>query len=666
MAETQKSGANLVIVSIIVALVSFGIGYFAGNHTKGDGVSTADTAMPGSAAAPSYVAKGSMEDSPIIPVGESPVLGNPDAPVTIVEFSDYQCPFCQRGASTLKELYQKYPNDVRIVFKNYPLPFHKEAPAASKAALAAAEQGKYWEMHDKLFDNYKKFKANASDMKSFAAGLAKDIGLDVAKFNTAFDKPEYDKMIQEDMALGGKIGVRGTPHFFINGVRISGAQPLEKFEEIFKAQLEEARKLEGAKDTYAQMVKKNYAAAEEPADQQEPPQKVTFVPVDQELDGIKGNVNDALVTIVEFSEFQCPFCKRGDATVSQVVQEYGDKVRVVFKHLPLPFHNKAEPAAKAVLAAKRQGKFWEYHDALFAKQSELASNQEIFVSIANDLGLNVSKFEADMQDPQIAKQIKDDSDLAGRIGAQGTPNFFINGVQLIGAQPFPKFKELIDAQVALAQKIKREQNLSGEALYKAVSEHNVKNAPAAPAAPARPADVVDTNLLQINGAPTKGPNNAKVKIYEFSDFQCPFCKRGADTMDEVVKEYGDKVQVVFKQNPLPFHTQAPQAHRAALAAGKQGKFWEFHDKLFSNAAAFKQGDMDALMVEYAQGLGLNVEKFKKDYNDPAVANQLKTDMEEGTKVAVQGTPHFFVNGVRVVGAQPFSKFKEVIDSELAK
>ena len=666
MAETQKSGANLVIVSIVVALVAFLGGYFAGNHTKSDGVAvTADGVAPGSAAAPSY-AQGSLEDSPIIPVGNSPVLGNPNAPVTIVEFSDYQCPFCQRGATTLKELYTKYPNDVRIVFKNYPLPFHQEAPAASKAALAAAEQGKYWEMHDKLFDNYKDFKANAQDMKSFGAKLAQEIGLDVEKFKADFDKPDFEKMIQDDMALGNKIGVRGTPHFFINGVRISGAQPLEKFEEIFKTQLEETKKLGGAKDAYAQMVKKNYAAPEAQEEQAEPAQKVVHVPVDPELDGIKGNVNDALVTIVEFSEFQCPFCKRGDATLSEVVKEYGDKVRVVFKHLPLPFHNKAEPAAQAVLAAKRQGKFWEYHDALFAKQSELATNQEIFVSIANDLGLNVSKFEKDMKDPAIAKQISDDSSLAGRIGARGTPNFFINGIQLVGAQPLPKFKEIIDTQLNLAQKIKGEQNLSGEALYKAVAEHNVKNAPAAPAAPAQPAEVVDTKLLQVNGAPTKGPDTAKVKIYEFSDFQCPFCKRGADTMDEVVKEYGDKVQVVFKQNPLPFHTQAPQAHRAALAAGKQGKFWEFHDKLFSNAAAFKQGNMDDLMVEYAQGLGLNVEKFKKDYNDPAIANQLKTDMDEGAKVAVRGTPHFFVNGQRVVGAQPFSKFKSIIDAELAK
>ncbi|MEC9399062.1 MAG: thioredoxin domain-containing protein, partial [Myxococcota bacterium] len=250
MAQSSNN-ATVIVTSVVVALISFGGGYFVGSHNVSTAKGDAASAAPGAGQSPTFggaegaakagdAFKGTpstLTDSPQIPVGNSPVLGNPNAPVTIIEFSDFQCPFCQRGADTLKQVQKKYPNDVRVVFKNFPLAFHKEAPAASKAALAAGQQGKYWEMHDKLFENFRNFKANAADMKGYTAGLAGQIGLDVEQFKKDFDNPEFDKMIQADQALGSKLGVRGTPHFFINGVRLSGAQPLPKFEEIVQAQI---------------------------------------------------------------------------------------------------------------------------------------------------------------------------------------------------------------------------------------------------------------------------------------------------------------------------------------------------------------------------------------------------------------------------------------------
>ena len=677
MAQNNSSNATLVVTTIGVALIAFGGGYFVGSYNTGDGAA-APEAQPGAAKAPGFAkgqaegsggGQGNLQDSDIIPVGDSPIKGNKDALVTVIEFSDFQCPFCQRGANTLEQLQRKYPEDVRIVFKNFPLGFHKQAPDAARAALAAGEQGKYWQMHDKLFENYKNFRGQ-SDMKTYTASLAEEIGLDVEQFKEDFDKPEFGQQIKEDQKLGQKLGVRGTPHFFINGVRLSGAQPLNKFEDVVKQQLAESKKI-GAPAAYKTLVAKNFKKAEPPKPKNNKPKakKVEYVPVDDD-DAMMGNTKDPLVTIVEFSDYQCPFCKRGDDNIKAVMKKYNDNTRLVYKHLPLPFHKQAEPAARAAVAAGNQDKFWEMHDKIFSNQKALktAEIDALLEGYARELGLNMAKFKADYNSPEVAKQVKEDAALAGKVGARGTPNFFINGIQLVGAQPPAAFDAEMEEQLKLAKKFKKEKGLSGEALYKELAAHNKKNAPKAAPTPQKPDPKVDMNKLSVGNSYTKGPANAPVKIYEFSDFQCPFCQRGANTIDDVVEQYGDKVQVIFKAYPLPFHKQADQAHRAAIAAGKQGtdKFWKMHDKLFANQRAFKTGDMDELMKQYAGELGLNVDKFMKDYNSPAVAKQVEAEMEMGKGVGVRGTPNFVINGTRLTGAQPLPKFKAAIDAALKK
>ena len=150
----------------------------------------------------------------------------------------------------------------------------------------------------------------------------------------------------------------------------------------------------------------------------------------------------AKVTIVEFSDFQCPFCQRGASIMDDVLKEYPKDVKVAFKNLPLPFHEKAKPAAKAALAAGKQGKFWEMHDLLFKNQGALGD--DLFVKFAGDLGLDVAKFKADMASPEVAKAIDDDAEMARSLGVNGTPGFFVNGVLVSGAQPLPAFKAIID------------------------------------------------------------------------------------------------------------------------------------------------------------------------------------------------------------------------------
>jgi len=153
-----------------------------------------------------------------IDLAHSYIQGNTNAPVTIVEFMDFECPFCSRFHQPLKEVLAAYPNDVRIILKNFPLSFHQNARPAAKAALAAGVQGKYYEMADRLLDNQK----SLSDAKYLE--IAKEIGLDVEKFSKDLKEKDaqWEDIIQKDMKLGTEVGVRGTPTFYINGKKASG------------------------------------------------------------------------------------------------------------------------------------------------------------------------------------------------------------------------------------------------------------------------------------------------------------------------------------------------------------------------------------------------------------------------------------------------------------
>ncbi len=668
MAQENQGSGTAVLGYIAVALIAFAAGFFLGNNSIGTDGAAPDEVAQGAAALPTG---GEVEgDSTKIPIGDSAIYGKAEAPITVIEFSDFQCPYCARGGKTVKQLQEKYPNDVKVVFKHFPLAFHKQAPDASKAAMIAGDLGgKFWEMHDLLFENQKQMKT--ADMKELTSGFAKQLGLDAAAFQKKWDDPKYDKTIKDDMALGSKLGVRGTPHFFINGERISGAQPLSKFEEIVKTQLGEVKEMQQAgvaKDQiYAKMVEKNYAEAQKPKPKKPQGQKVEMVDV-SDADPMKGNTKNPLITIVEFSDFQCPFCSRVNPTLDQVMKNYGDQVRIVFKQNPLPFHKEAPAVHDAALAAHQQGKFWEMHDLLFKNNKAWKGQNmdELVKGYAQQLGLNMAKFNAYYDSNKGEEKIKADQALAGKVGARGTPNFFINGVQLIGAKPYSAFEEVIKKQVDVAKKLKKDKKLSGEALYKAAVAHNKANAPAAPAAKPqakKPEPKVDTSKLKVAGSYTKGPENAPITIYEFSDFQCPYCNRANQTLMQVYDQYKGKIRIVFKAFPLPFHKEAEPAHRAALAAGKQGKFWQMHDKVFANQKALKTpGTLD----KYAQEIGLNMEKYKKDMESAELKKQVQDEMAMGKTVGVRGTPAFFINGTRLVGAQPIAKFKQVIDAELKK
>jgi protein-disulfide isomerase len=166
-----------------------------------------------------------------IATANSPAQGPASAPIELVEFSDFQCPFCYRAHPTVKQVLSTYGNKIRFVYRNYPLPNHPNARPAAEAAQCANEQGQFWAYHDRLFADQTKL--GDADLKASAAAL----GLDAGKFNACVDSHKYKDRIDADVQAGNEAGVNGTPAFFINGRMLSGAQPYDEFKRLIDEEL---------------------------------------------------------------------------------------------------------------------------------------------------------------------------------------------------------------------------------------------------------------------------------------------------------------------------------------------------------------------------------------------------------------------------------------------
>jgi protein-disulfide isomerase len=162
---------------------------------------------------------------------EGPTRGPKDAPITIVEFSDFECPYCGAAHDTVEQVMSSYAGKVRLVYRQFPLSFHPHAAKAAEASLCAADQGKFWEYHDVLFKNQKKL--DPTDLKAYAG----EVGLDGQKFGQCLESGDKKKTVDADQQAGLAAGVGGTPAFFINGIFLNGAVPVDEFKKIIDVEL---------------------------------------------------------------------------------------------------------------------------------------------------------------------------------------------------------------------------------------------------------------------------------------------------------------------------------------------------------------------------------------------------------------------------------------------
>jgi len=614
-----------------------------------------------------------------VPVGRQPTLGPVDAPVTIVTFSDFQCPFCSRAQPTLARIVEQYGDQVRIVWRNNPLAFHQNADPAAQLAMEAYEQGgdeRFWPVHDLLFANQRRL--DRADLEAYA----QQAQLDLDQVQRALGTREHARVIEADQQLAQQLGARGTPGFFINGRQLMGAQPYERFSEIIDQELVVVARLveDGAPlatvydaliaDGRTEPAAPSPAAARPPRRQLDPA-AVYRVPVDSRMP--QRGPDDALVTIVTFSDFQCPFCSRVKPTIEQVLQHYGNDVRYVFLNNPLPFHQEAMPAAELALEAYAQqgdNGFWRVHDVLFENQRRLTPRD--LERYAQQAGLDVGEVRQALTDHRHRQTITDQQQLARDLGATGTPAFFINGRNLRGAQPFPAFQALIDEELTKARRLVSQG--TGRADVYAATIANGATSPqylaagAAPAAPPTPSPNADTvyTIAVPQRAPRRGARRrAPVVIQEFTDFQCPFCNRVRPTIDQLLQEYGDRVQLVFRDYPLPFHHHAHLAAEAAREVFRQRgdrAFWRYHDILFDNQQALEVDDL----VRYGGEVrGINTRRLRRALENrthqQAVDDDIEAVRDAGARI---GTPSFFINGRLLQGAQPIASFRAAVDRAL--
>jgi protein-disulfide isomerase len=399
-----------------------------------------------------------VPDAALSVTAKDPVWGNPDAPVTIVEFSDFQCPFCARVGGALDELKKAYgPSQLRLVWKNYPLPFHDQARPAADAAMAVfalGGAGAFWKFHDLVFANQRELSA---DNYLRWAALA---GVDGAKFETELSTGQQGGKVDEDVALATRLGIRGTPVFRINGIPLMGAQPIDSFKEIIDAELAAAKDLVSsgtpAGQVYGVLSARNAATVSAEAEESAAPEPedTAIWPVPVGTSDPTRGPPDARITLVLFSDFQCPFCKRVEETLTRLEGKYGTDLRIVWKDYPLPFHDRAVPAAvlARVAYAKKGAKgFWQAHRALFDGQDNL--DDGALKVMAKGLGLSWADVQKAIAERRFRNVFQASEELAKTLKVSGTPCAFVNGYRVAGAVPVEKFVEVIDSQLAqLAKK----------------------------------------------------------------------------------------------------------------------------------------------------------------------------------------------------------------------
>lgn len=543
------------------------------------------------------------QQKPIVaPKAETPwrekLVKNTGAPVKIIEFFDYQCPYCAETIPGLEEALKNHAGQVQLILKNVPLSIHPDSLLAHEAALAAAEQGKFWEMHDLLFAHQKKVKL--PDLLAYAAQLHLDLPL----FRERLQSGHYRPAIDQDVALAASLGVDGTPTFFVNGQKTVGAQTAAEFNRAIGAILDPgavAANGNGGKNKSVQEI------------------DLTHAPV-------RGN-SAASVTIIEFSDLQCPFCARALPGLEQVVEKYPGQVRWVFKNFPLSMHNDAQLAHLAALAAGEQGKFWEMHDLILSDQK--AMKRQDLLEKARSLKLDITRFTSDLADPELKRRMEADMQDGVDVGVSGTPTFFINGKEYSGAPTLEEFRAAIE-----------------------------KDSPSrlALAAPSSP------HITPADSEITMGPGAAPITLVWFSDLESNLTLKATLLVRQLMSTYPGKIRVIFRNRPLDSHPNAQLMHEAALAANAQGKFWEMHDLIVATPQKTSLQDL----MSYAQRLGLDADRFRSEIEGHKYLRRIESDLQEARRRSILGSPVFFLNSTRIDGLQPQKMFDDLIAEQLSR
>ncbi|MFH2005283.1 MAG: thioredoxin domain-containing protein [bacterium] len=438
-----------------------------------------------------------------VDVRGSPYKGANDAPVVIVMWGDFQCPWCKRLAPVLDSVVRKYPRDVKVVWMDFPLRFHKQAlPAAIAAREVFQQRGNaaFWKLHDKIYADYRNLSRDT------LVRWAQNVGARGSEVGAALDAQRRKGDIDRQQRSGQDVGVRGTPTIHVNGRVYKGRRDLDSFstwidEELIKAKGAIASGA-ATRATYYDTIQRSASTRVLPKRRSPSAKKDPTRPKRRRLkkDALYNvPVSDRepwlgakrpLVTIVMFSDFECPYCRYLACVMKILAKNNKRTVRLHFRHFPLSFHKRAMPAAEATEAAfdqKGRRGFWKMYERLFALQGctertvklgasaylrEVRSPQgwldgSALESYARKIGLRQTKFRAALESHRYRANVERQITAGKLLGVYGTPASFLNGRYVRGAVQYDLMKTILAEEVRKALKLVRS-GISRRKLYSTI------------------------------------------------------------------------------------------------------------------------------------------------------------------------------------------------------
>ncbi|HEY8378663.1 MAG TPA: thioredoxin domain-containing protein [Nannocystis sp.] len=398
--------------------------------------------------------------------------------------------------------------------------------------------------------------------------------------------------------------------------------------------------------------------------------RVTLDPDEHALGGA-----EPLVTIVAFTDYACPPCARTWKVLEHLVEDYGDDLRVVFRSQTPPGFADGERAAEAALAAGAQGQFWPMHRRLYA---EMRFDRASLRQYAEELGLDVARFLDDLDAGVYAGARIRHRRQAIELGIFFGPVALVNGIPVVGFRDEATWHALIDEEIVRAQARIRAGTPRGE-LYPAIMAEAIvapidvdpeteaqrralaERFKAAEAPPPQRAEPGVRYAVDVGDAPAQGPDDAPVLLVAFMDFECPFCRKAAEEgIAELRRRFPDDLRIAYRHLPLPIHAASDSAARAAVAAGLQGQFWAYSERLL---AAPRLGRKTYLAL--ARELGLDEARFAADFDSAAVADVVRRDLVFARRLGLDSTPAFFINGRYISGFHGAEALAAEVAAELA-